>query len=441
MSQSPRFTFHTLMHTPNPSPLYPARCARTHRVADLQPGQRATLAGRLILAPAERDRLADETGEVCFVAPPAEVNPGDIVELDGTWTPPTFRASALRVLAPALRRPPPLPDARVRENLRIRARVLSGIRRTFESAGFLEVETPLLVRRPGMEPHLSAFETTCTEGSEKHRLFLPTSPEYAMKRLLSAGFERIFQICKAFRNGEAGSMHNPEFTILEWYRAYADYEAIMADAETLIHRLVRDITGGPFLHYRNRTVDVTPPWERISVREAMHRYAGIDFDPAEDPAAFPRRAREGGHTSVHPDDSHDVAFFKVFLDAVEGHLGRTRPTFLVDYPAAMAALAKRKPDCPGLAERFEIYIAGVELANAFTELNDPHEQRARLEAEAALRRAQGHPVYPVDEQFLAALEAGLPPAGGIALGVDRLVMLLTGAKTIGEVIAFPFPEL
>ncbi len=424
-----------------PSPLYPARCARTHRIADLQPGARATLAGRLIHLVADKQGyLADETGgvDICFVSPPKTARPGDIVELDGAWTPPVFSVSALRVLAPTLRHLPLPPSPRVGENLRVRARVLSTIRHTLNTAGFLEVETPLLVHCAGMEPHLTAFETACTEGGKTRRLYLPTSPEYAMKRLLAAGFERIFQISKAFRNGEVGPMHNPEFTILEWYRAYADYEAIMADAETLIHRLVCDITGGPLLHYQGRTVDVTPPWERISVREAVSRYAGVDLNP---PEAFIHKARSRGHTSVHPDDPYEVAFFKVFLDAVEAHLGRTRPTFLVDYPASMAALAKRKPDCPDLAERFEIYIGGVELANAFTELNDPHEQRARLEAEAEARRAEHNPVYPIDEQFLAALEAGIPPAGGIALGVDRLVMLLTDAATIREVIAFPFPEL
>lgn len=421
---------------------YPARSARTHRVAELTAGRRAVLAGRLVIPTMAEAALADETGCVAVrfsASCAARGRVGDIAEVEGVWTPPVFLADALRVLAPAVGPLPERTPARVRENLRARACVLSGIRAFFDAAGFLEVETPLLVRCPGMEPHLAAFETQYRDGDR--RLFLPTSPEYAMKRLLSAGFERIYQVCKAFRHEEAGAMHNPEFTILEWYRAYADYHAIMADAEALVARLTREIAGGACLTFRGRTVDLTPPWERLSVREAMTRYAGVEPDPFEDLPAFVRAARAQGHASVHDADAAEVAFFKVFLDAVEGHLGRERPTFLVDYPASMGALARRKPGCPGLAERFEIYIAGVELANAFTELNDPVEQRARLEAEAQQRRAEGSPVYPVDEAFLGALEAGMPPAGGIALGVDRLVMLLTGAETIRDVIAFPFPEL
>jgi len=411
-------------------------------VAELTAGRRAVLAGRLVTPSAAEAALADETGCVAVgfsASCAARGRVGDIVEVEGVWAPPVFRADALRALAPAVGPFPTRSPARVRENLRTRARALSGIRAFFDAAGFLEVETPLLVRCPGMEPHLTAFETRY--GAEDLRLFLPTSPEYAMKRLLSAGFERIYQVCKAFRREDAGAMHNPEFTILEWYRAYADYHAIMADAEALVARLAREMTGGTCLTYRGRTVDLTPPWERVSVREAMVRYAGVAPDPFEDLPAFVRAARAQGHASVRDDDTAEVAFFRVFLDAVEGRLGRERPTFLVDYPVSMGALAKRKPGCAGLAERFEIYIAGMELANAFTELNDPAEQRARLEAEAGQRRAEGSPVYPVDEAFLGALAAGMPPSGGIALGVDRLVMLLTGAETIRDVIAFPFPEL
>ena len=427
----------------DPSFRYPARCLRTHRIAELAPGDQACLAGRLIrVAKDGSGRLADESGDVAVQVPPApEAHTEDIVELDGIWSPPTFLASAVRVLAPAHRELPPLPPSAARKNLRVRARVLSSIRQFFDSAGFVEVETPTLVSCPGMDPHLDAFETLYRVGGETRRLYLPTSPEYAMKRLLGAGFERIYQICRSFRQDEPGHMHTPEFTILEWYRAFADYRAIMDDSESLVHSLACELCGGAHVRYGGSTVDVTPPWERIAVGDAMARYAGVAVDPFEDLETFVRAAREQGHSSVQEDDAPETAFFKVFLDAVAGRLGRTRPTFLTDYPAPMAALAKRSPGCPAVAERFEIYIAGVELANAFTELNDPVEQRRRFEAEAEQRHAQGSPEYALDEAFLGALEAGVPPAGGIALGVDRLVMLLTGATHIRDVLAFPFPEL
>ena len=423
------------------SAAYPAGCARTHRIANLAPGDEAILAGRLVAGKAAgRVRLIDESGEVslAFSQTPGNLRPGDVVELQGIWRPPTFQIRSHRVLAPALSRSEAGPAPRI---LRTRARVLSFVRRFFEAAGFLEVETPLLVHSPGMEPHLDAFETLYNDNGRVERLYLPTSPEYAMKRLLSAGYERIFQICKSFRQETPGPMHSPEFTLLEWYRAYADYTSIMADAETLIHALVCEITGKPTVKYQGSTVDFTPPWQRLTVREAFARYAGVYTDPAENLDAFIREARQQGHRSVRPGDPFEIAYFKVFLDAVEKHLGAGRPTFLVDYPAEMAALARLKQNAPGIAERFELYVSGVELANAFTELNDPAEQRARLEEEAGQRRKSGRPAYPIDERFLGALEAGMPPAGGIALGVDRLVMVLTDTKHIRDVVAIPFASL
>ena len=258
-----------------------------------------------------------------------------------------------------------------------------------------------------------------------------------MKRLLAGGFERIYQICKVFRDEPVGRMHAPEFTMIEWYRAFADYADIMVDTEYLIAGLATDLHGEPVVRMGQCAVDLTPPWERISVREAMLRYAGVTADPYLETADFIRQA---GHSTVDEDDPPDVAFFKVFLDQVEPHLGVQKPAILYDYPAPMAALAKRKSSAPDLAERFEVYIAGVELCNAFTELNDPDEQRQRLEEEAAQRVREGNPAYPIDERFLAALEYGMPPSGGIALGVDRLVMLLTGASSIGEVMAFSMSD-
>ena len=412
-----------------PSRQYPARCKRTHRVCELQSGEFAVVAGRVV----ERDALSDETGGVrlCFDAA-HEAKTGDIVEVEGRLKGDIFCASGLRVLVPSRDGAVPLSQS-VQANLRKRAKIIAGIRRFFDKKGFVEVETPLMVPQPGMEPHLEAFQTTY----EMRQFYLHTSPEYAMKRLLAAGFERIYQICKVFRHEPVGRMHMPEFTMLEWYRAYADYTDIMVDTEYLIAGLATDLYGESVVRTGQYAVDLTPPWERISVREAMLRYAGIRADPYSETAAFIRQA---GHSTVDKDDPPDVAFFKVFLDRVEPHLGVQKPAILYDYPAPMAALAKRKYDAPDLAERFEVYIAGVELCNAFTELNDPDEQRQRLEEEIAQRVREGNPAYPIDECFLSALEYGMPPSGGIALGVDRLIMLLTGASSIGEVMAFPMSD-
>ena len=413
-----------------PSSLYPARCKRTHHICELQAGEFAVVAGRLV----ERNVLSDETGTVrlCF-STVHEARVGDIVEVEGCFEDDVFCATGLRVLVPSRDADASLSQS-VQANLRKRARIIAGIRRFFDEKGFVEVDTPLMVPQPGMEPHLEAFQTTY----EMRQFYLHTSPEYAMKRLLAAGFERIYQICKVFRHESVGRMHTPEFTMLEWYRAYADYTHIMVDTEYLIAGLATNLHGEPVVRTDQCAVDLTPPWERLTVRDAMLRYAGIAADPYSDTAAFIRQA---GHLTVDKNDSPEVAFFKVFLDRVEPHLGTQKPTILYDYPAPMAALARRKSSAPDLAERFEVYIAGVELCNAFTELNDPDEQRQRLEEEAAQRVREGNPVYPIDECFLSALEYGMPPSGGIALGVDRLIMLLTGASSIGEVMAFPVSDL
>ncbi len=412
-----------------PSPQYPARCKRTHRICDLQAGEFAVVAGRLVA----RDSLSDETGSVRLGFNTAdEGRVGDIVEVEGRLEGDVFCASGLRVLVPSRDGAVPLSQS-VQANLRKRAKIIAGIRRFFDEKSFVEVETPLMVPQPGMEPHLEAFQTTY----EMRQFYLHTSPEYAMKRLLAAGFERIYQICKVFRHEPVGRMHTPEFTMIEWYRAYADYTDIMVDTEYLIAELATDLYGEPVVRTDQCAVDLTPPWERLSVREAMLRYAGIAADPYSETADFIRQA---GHATVDEDDPPEIAFFKVFLDRVEPHLGVQKPAILYDYPAPMAALAKRKSSAPDLAERFEVYIAGVELCNAFTELNDPDEQRQRLEEEAAQRVREGNPAYPIDERFLSALEYGMPPSGGIALGVDRLIMLLTGASSIGEVMAFPMSD-
>lgn len=322
-----------------------------------------------------------------------------------------------------------------------RQRVMAAIRAFFTARGFVEVETPALQVSPGLEPHLQAFETDLVrpDGSRRRR-YLHTSPEFACKKLLAAGEERLFTLARVFRNGEAAATHHPEFTLLEWYRAEPDMELLYRDCEGLL-RAAAEALGVTHLHWQGEAVDPFQPFERLTVAEAFRRDAGIDLessltDPAS-PAAEPLRqaARARGIRVADDDDWADLVT-KIMLDRIEPKLGRGRPTFLCDYPISLAALARPKAGRPDLAERFEIYVAGLELANAFGELTDPVEQRRRFEADMDLKERLYGLRYPIDEDFLAAL-AQMPPACGIALGVDRLVMLLTGASHIDQVLWAP----
>lgn len=292
-----------------------------------------------------------------------------------------------------------------REILRFRARILSAIRGFFSARGYLEVETPIRIPAPAPEAHIDAVPS----GS----WFLQTSPELCMKRLLAAGCERIFQICKCFRREERGSRHLTEFTMLEWYRAGSDYFQMMDETESMI-RSAADAAGkGARLSYAGHDVNLEGPWDRMRVSEAFDRYAAVSME-----------------NSLETD-----RFDEVIALEIEPRLGFRRPLFLYDYPKASGALARLKAGDPTVAERFELYIAGMELCNAFTELTDPAAQRRRFEKEEALRRRAGRDPYPSPEPFLEAL-AHMPAAGGNALGVDRLVMLLADAAAIDEVVAF-----
>lgn len=279
--------------------------------------------------------------------------------------------------------------------------MFEAIRRFFLEAGFLEVETPVRLEVPAMELHIDAEPSGAG--------YLRTSPELHMKRLLAAGYERIFQIGPCFRKGERGALHHPEYTLLEWYRANAGYLDLVNDTEALLGRVVR--AAGPALR---RDLDFTPPWPRIAVREAFLQWAG--WDPV-----------------AHYDEDR---FNTDLAGRIEPRLPRDRPAILMDYPAAAAALARRQPGNEAVAERWELYLGGLEVANAFGELTDASEQRRRFKDWAAARQAAGRPVYPLDEAFLGALETGLPPSGGIALGIDRLVMALVGAASLDDVMAF-----
>jgi len=262
-----------------------------------------------------------------------------------------------------------------------------------------------------------------------------------MKKLLVGGCEKIFQICKCFRNKETDSeLHNPEFTLIEWYRAYADYTDIMDDTEALIKELASQINGEQVIQYKGSLVDLSGEWTRLKVKDAFKKYAGIDNDVFEDEVKFMAVAGEKGY-KVSENDSYDYVFFMIFMNEIEPFLGMDKPVILYEYPASMAALARKCPDDERYAERFELYIAGVEICNAFTELTDPVEQRSRLDEEREERIKMGKDIYAVDQSFVSALEFGMPPSGGQALGVDRLVMLLTDTPDIRDVILFPHRDL
>ncbi len=320
-------------------------------------------------------------------------------------------------------------------NLAARARILAAIRRFFAQRDFIEVETPALQVSPGMEPHLQAFATELHEpGAGAHRRYLHTSPEFAMKKLLAAGVPRLFQLARVFRDGERSRTHHPEFTMLEWYRAGAGYRDLMADCEALSRECLAASGRASFV-WDGRECDPNAPFERLSVSEAFRRHCGIELLSALELDALAAAARPLGIEPHGGDDWEDL-FFRLFLDRVEPHLGVGRPTVLYYYPIAMAALARAKPEDARLAERFELYVAGLELANAFSELTDPAAQRARFVADQEKKRRRYGIAYPIDEDFLAAL-GRMPESAGIALGVDRLVMLATGASSIDDVLWAP----
>lgn len=323
----------------------------------------------------------------------------------------------------------------------VRERVIDGIRNFFKQANFHEVETPVLVESPGTEPYLNVFQASLEMDAKTYPGFLLTSPEYAMKKLLVAGLPRIFQVCKSFRNDEPySSSHNPEFTILEWYRSHADYRDIMNDCEQLLLHLIKS-TGKETFSYQGREYDVKTPWPRISVAEAFERYVGVDTDGLLDRTVLATVAAEKGY-AVTSKTTWDELFYQLFLNEIEPRLAEmNQPVFVYDYPVAMAALSKRKTSDPRFAERFEWYLGGLELGNAFSELTDPDEQLRRFEDEIRMRTELGKPTYPIDQDFITALRTGMPESGGIAVGVDRLIMLLADVPTIKDTLFFPVEDV
>ncbi len=307
------------------------------------------------------------------------------------------------------------------------------VRHFFDQRGYSEVETPYAVPAPGEEVHLRAFATERehTDGT-REALWLHTSPEFAMKRLLVAGAGPIFQFARVWRNGEGSALHAAEFTMLEWYRPGADMDALIEEVAALLRAVLP-----PVVSCRGTTTDLAR-FERLTVAEAFARYAGVDLLAIGDDASALASA---AGVRLRDDDTWEDLFFRLLLGRVEPELGRRHPTFLTHWPAAQAALARRDPADPRVAERFELFVCGLELANAFVELTDPIEQRARFLAERARRHAMGGPDWALDEDFLAALEHGMPASAGIALGFDRLAMIASGADRIGQVLWLPPSDL
>ena len=315
-------------------------------------------------------------------------------------------------------------------HLQARARLQAGLRGWFAREGFVEVETPILQVAPGAEVHLSGFATDWQlPGGEKRERWLHSSPEFAMKKLLAGGVPKLFQFARVFRNAEGSALHHPEFTMLEWYRAGSGYETIMEDCAALLA-----LTGVKELRFEDKVCDPTAVPERLTVAEAFQRHAGVDLFATIGDAG---KLSHASGVAMHPGDSWDDVFFRVMFDKIEHRLGMGRPTILCEYPIAMAALARAKPGDPRVAERFELYVCGIELANAFGELTDPAIQRVRLKADMDEKERLYGVRWPVDPDFLAALDHGLPDCAGIALGFDRLVMLATGAKHIEDVLWLP----
>ena len=406
-------------------------------LAHASPAAPVRVAGRVIEISAGAVLLADAFASIRVELAPTAVpapalEPGDLAVVLGLPATGVLEgATIVERIAP--RRPPtgraPAADPPSSETERLihrghgpalarRAAALGAIRALFAGRGFLEVETPALVPSPGLDLHLDAF---AVEGAPPGASFLITSPEYQMKRLLAGGVPRCFQLARCFRRGELGARHNPEFTMLEWYRAFAGVDAVMGDTEAVVRGVAAALGAGGALCVGGVAVSLGAPFERLCVGDAFARYAGVAPDEA---IALASRDEE--------------RFFRILIDEVEPQLAREpRPVFLVDYPAPFASLARLKPGDPRVCERFELYIGGVELCNGFGELTDPVEQRARLERDQAERARLGKPTYPIDERFLDALEEGMPPAAGNALGVDRLIALCLGAEAIADVLTFP----
>lgn len=323
------------------------------------------------------------------------------------------------------------------------------IRDFFKKENFLEVDTPLLVKKPGTEPFLEVFKTTLkVQNHNDEDAFLITSPEYQMKKLLASGFEKIFQITKSFRNNEGLSYkHNSEFLILEWYRQKANYFDLMNDCENFLsflalnfNQLNKGEKGNYFLNHQNNIYDLKPPFEKITVSKAFEKFAGISEKELLDQKKLLKRGEQKGYL-INEKTTWEEIYNQIFLNEIEPKLGLEKPTFVYDYPLSQAALAIKNKKRPQYAERFELYLAGFELGNAFSELIDGEEQKKRLTQELELRKKLGKYQYNLDKDFIQALNEIKNPSAGIAMGVDRILMLFLNQTRIEDITFFPIREI
>ena len=462
---------------------YPARYQRTHtaqQAADLlagqekgdgAPGQQVSVAGRVTAmrvmgkrtfidlrdgsGKVQADLRQDILGDDEYNAFVDLVDLGDFVGVSGTLFrtrtgEPTIEAHSYTILTKALRAPPEkwhglqdvevryrqryldlIASAQVRDIFYLRSRVVAAIRRFLDERGFLEVETPVLQPAAG---GAAAKPFVTYHNALDRSLFLRVATELHLKRLVVGGFERVYEIGRVFRNEGISTKHNPEYTLLEAYQAYADYEDIMRLVEEMVGHVAEQVLGSLRLTYGDAQIDLTPPWRRLTLREAIQEHSGIDFEAHADAASL-RRAMAGLAVEAPATAGRGKLIDELLSTFVEPKL--IQPTFLLDYPLELSPLAKRKPDNPNLVERFEGFLAGREIANAFSELNDPLDQRERFVEQARLRAAGDEEAEAVDEDFLVALEHGMPPTGGLGIGIDRLVMAFAGQQSIREVILFP----
>jgi lysyl-tRNA synthetase class 2 len=397
-----------------------------------------------------KDRLSEERLELF-----KELDIGDIIGVSGKLFrtksgEPTVEVENFTLLAKSLQ---PLPEkwhglsdverryrqryldlianAEAREIFLVRSQVITAIRDFLNQRGFLEVETPVL--QPSAGGALARPFTTHHHALDQD-FYLRIAPELHLKRLIIGGFDRVYELGRIFRNEGISTKHNPEFTMLESYEAYADYNDIMRMVEEMVSEVSQQVLGSDKVKFGDEIIDLKPPWQRLELRQAITKYSGIDFEDYPDADSL-RAAMSGLKMEVDPQKDRGKLIDELISSFVEPKL--TQPTFLVDYPVEMSPLAKTKPDNERLVERFEAFAGGMEIANAFTELNDPIEQRERFLRQQKERKVEAEVEEVIDQDFLLALEYGMPPAGGLGVGIDRLVMVLTGQQSIREVILFP----
>jgi elongation factor P--(R)-beta-lysine ligase len=322
-------------------------------------------------------------------------------------------------------------NPRLKEIYNKRLKIMRAAREFFWSQGFLEADTPVAICPPSQEPYLNPMPVVFhNPDGAGYKFHLRTSPEFALKKLLAAGYEKIFEIAKVFRDFEEfGKTHNPEFTMIEWYRAPGTLVEIMEDTEALFKFIGKELNTKS-VQWKDVEISIDEAWDRKSMKQIWQEFLNVDLDEYLTVETMKKLCEQSGYET---EGAYEDLFYKIFLNKIEPFLGIKKPIFIYDYPAQMCSLSRLAKD-PRYAERFELYIGGLELANAFGELTDAEKQKNNLDFDREKRKELGREVYPVDAEFIAALKSGIPQAGGIALGIDRLVMLFTGAKDINEVI-------